>query len=160
MPYVVVAIAVVTVVTAALLFIVPPWRESRRRTLEAKLQKDFRLQRERLEALFVEQVMKSGKPRGLRWREPEFHNPVVFARDRRTSHMMAFVGLTVSFEAVEGGGMEDVPAVGNLRAATALFRHDGRAWQTDGRVLFNLEPAEAVAYYERELETIVDAPNP
>jgi len=73
---------------------------------------------------------------------------------------MAFVGLTVSFEAVEGGGMEDVPAVGNLRAATALFRHDGRAWQTDGRVLFNLEPAEAVAYYERELETIVDAPNP
>jgi len=160
MPYVVVAIAVVTVVLAGLLFIVPPVRESRRRAQQAKLQKDFRLQRERLEALFVEQVMKSGKPRGLRWREPDFHNPVVFARDRKTSHLMAFVGLTVSFEAIEGGGMEDVPAVDNLRAATALFRHDGQHWQTDGRVLFNLEPAEAVAYYERELETLIDVPNP
>lgn len=160
MPYVVVAIAVVTVVLAGLLFIVPPVRESRRRAQQAKLQKDFRFQRERLEALFVEQVMKSGKPRGLRWREPDFHNPVVFARDRKTSHLMAFVGLTVSFEAIEGGGMEDVPAVDNLRAATALFRHDGQHWQTDGRVLFNLEPAEAVAYYERELETLIDVPNP
>ena len=160
MPYVVVVIAVVTVVLAGLLFIVPPWREARRRTQQARLQKDFRLQRERLEALFVEQVMNSGKPRGLRWREPDFHNPVVFARDRKTSHLMAFVGLTVSFEAIEGGGMEDVPAVDNLRAATALFRHDGHVWQTDGRVLFNLEPAEAVAYYERELESLIDAPNP
>lgn len=154
----VVALAVVVVVVAGLLFFLPPWRESRRRTHQARLQRDFRLQRERLEALFLDKASNSGKPRGLRWKDCDFQNPVVFARDRKTARLMAFVGVTVSFEAIEGGPMEDVEAVGNLRAATAFFRHDGHAWQTDGRVIFNLEPAEAVAYYDRELEAIVDGP--
>ena len=57
-------------------------------------------------------------------------------------------------EAIEGGGMEDVEAVGNLRAATVVFRLDGPEWRADGRALFNLNPAEAIAHFHRELETI------
>ena len=155
MPYVV-TIAVVVVVLAALLFILPPWRESRRQSRQERLQKEFRMQRERLEALFFDKASRSGKPRGLRWLDCDFQNGVAFARDRRTSCLLAFIGVPVSFEAVEGGPMEDVEAVGNLRAATAFFRHDGQHWLTDGRVLFNLDPAEAIAYYEQELEAVAE----
>ena len=39
-------------------------------------------------------------------------------------------------KAMRGGGMEDVEAVGNLRAATAVFRVEKGSWATDGRALF------------------------
>ena len=60
--------------------------------------------------------------------------------------LQAFVAVTISFEAIEGGPMEDVEAVGNLRAATAVFYFSGGAWHTDGRAIFNLNPTEAIAY--------------
>ena len=37
--------------------------------------------------------------------------------------------------------MEDNPNVGNLRAATAVFRFDEGKWQTDGRAIFKMGPA-------------------
>ncbi len=144
------------VAVAGLLFCLPPWREARRRTRRQGWLRDFRMQRERLEALFFDKASRSGKPRGLRWKDCDFASSVAYARDRRTSHLLAFVGVTLSFEAVEGGPMEDVEAVGNLRAATAFFRHDGEHWQTDGRVLFNLDPSEAIAYYEGEVEALAE----
>ena len=58
------------------------------------------------------------------------------------------------FEAIEGGGMEDVEAVGRLRAATAIFFYDGKKWTTSGRALFNLNPSEAIRHYRHELETV------
>ena len=66
------------------------------------------------------------------------------------------MGVTISFEAVPGGGMEEVEAVGNLRAATAVFRVDKGHWATDGRAIFNLNPAEAVRYYQDNLELVCD----
>ncbi len=50
--------------------------------------------------------------------------------------------------------MEDVEAVGNLRAATAVFFYDGKKWTTSGRALFNLNPSEAIRHYRHELETV------
>jgi hypothetical protein len=50
--------------------------------------------------------------------------------------------------------MEDVEAVGNLRAASAVFRSQRGVWQTDGRALFNLNPSEAVAFYQDNLELV------
>ncbi|MBC8355523.1 MAG: hypothetical protein H8E66_26390 [Planctomycetes bacterium] len=114
----------------------------------------FRLRREWLEADFVRQAGSSGKPRGLRWMNCDFDDDVAFARDRRTGRYRALVGVTISFEAIEGGGMEDVEAVSNLRAATVVFRLDGPEWRADGRALFNLNPAEAIEHYENELETV------
>ena len=50
--------------------------------------------------------------------------------------------------------MEDVEAVGNLRAATAVFRHQAGQWMTDGRAIFNLNPTEAIRHFHHELETV------
>lgn len=112
------------------------------------LRRSFHRERERVEAKFVELAAASGKPRGLRWKDCDFEDGVAYARDRKSGELCAFVAVTVSFEAIEGGGMEDVEAVGNLRAATAVFRHKDQHWTTDGRVIFNLKPAQAIAHFQ------------
>ena len=58
----------------------------------------------------------SGKPRGLRWSDVAFDDDIVFARDRKTGDLRALVAIEVCFEAIEGGGMEEVEAVSNVRA--------------------------------------------
>jgi hypothetical protein len=113
----------------------------------------FSLRREMLEARFLTLAAASGKPRGLTWVDCDFDNRVSFARDRNTRQLRALVAVTIRFEAVEGGDLEDNPNVGNLRAATAVFRFDEGHWSTDGRAIFNLNPQEAIKYYQHELET-------
>lgn len=131
-----------------------PVRRHFRKQALARARRDFHRQRERLEAQFVRLASSSGKPRGLEWVRCDFDDDVVYARHRRSGEITAFVAVTVGFEAVEGGGMEHVEAVSNLRAATAVFRVKRGAWSTDGRTLFNLNPAEAVAYYQDNLELV------
>jgi hypothetical protein len=133
------------------------WRPIRTRLREkelARARKDFHRQREHLEARFLRLATESGKPRGLEWVRCDFDDDVVYARHRRSGELSAFVGVTIGFEAVEGGGMEEVEAVANLRAATAVFRVEGGNWATDGRALFNLNPVEAIAYYQDNLELV------
>ena len=127
----------------------------RRAAQDAKIEQarvDFHLQRERVEAHFVRLAGASGRPRGLRWTDVQFDDPVSFARERHTRQLTALVAITISFEAIEGGGMEDVEAVGNLRAGTAVFFFDGQRWDTLGRAIFNLEPIEALRHFQHELE--------
>ena len=76
------------------------------------------------------------------------------ARDRANGDIVGLVGVSVSFEAIEGGAMEDVEAVGNLRAATAVFTHNGNDWATQGRVVFNLEPREVLTRYKSSLDAL------
>ena len=114
----------------------------------------FYRRREWAEAKFLTLASESGKPRGLAWVECEFDNGVSFARDRESGDLRALVAVTISFEAIEGGGMEDNPNVGNLRAATAVFRFDGNDWTTDGRAIFNLNPLQAIEHFQHELETV------
>ena len=97
-----------------------------------------------------------GKPRGLRWSDVAFDDDVVYARDRKTGGLKALVAIEVSFEAVEGGGMEHVEAVANVRAATAEFLHDGTRWRTEGRVYFNLAPTATVKYLAADLEIVAE----
>jgi hypothetical protein len=68
------------------------------------------------------------------------------------------VGVTISFEAIEGGDMEGVAAVGNLRNASAVFAYSGERWTTAGRAVFNLNPAEAVEHFKANYERIVTEP--
>jgi len=146
-------IGTIVVVALALL----AWRPLRARLRErelARARKDFHRHREHLEARFQRLASQSGKPRGLEWVRCDFENDVVYARHRRSGEISAFVGVTIGFEAIEGGGMEEVEAVANLRAATAVFRVERGTWLTDGRALFNLNPAEAVAYYQENLELV------
>lgn len=132
----------------------PALRSKRRHAELARAKKGFHLQRERLEARFVQLAGASGKPRGLRWVNCEFDDDVTYARERLSGQLRALVGVTISFEAIEGGGMEEVEAVGNLRAATAVFSADKDCWTTEGRALFNLNPDEAIDYFGADLVRI------
>ncbi len=114
----------------------------------------FSWRREWLEAEFLKLAGQRGIPRGLAWVDCDFENDVQFAKDRATGQLRALAAVTIRFEAIEGGGMEDVEAVGLLRAATAIFFYDGKKWTTSGRALFNLNPSEAIRHYRHELETV------
>ena len=117
-------------------------------------QKLFRQGREHLEAQFFHAAATSGKPRGLRWKECEWGDDVAFARDRKTGHYVALASVTISFEAVEGGDMEGLPAVGNLRNASALFFFDGAHWRATNRAVFNLNPDEALQHFAGQYERV------
>ncbi len=134
------------------------WRQRRAAGREefdftaAKL--SFHQRREWLEARFYTLAANRGKPRGLAWVDCDFDGPVAWARDRESGELRALVGITILFEAVEGGGLENNPNVGNRRAATAVFRLKDSQWETDGRALFNLSPTQAIEHFQHELDTV------
>ena len=104
----------------------------------------FRRQRETLEAKFFDLASSLGKPRGLRWVRCDWQKEVAFARDVRTGLLTAFVSVEIAFEAIEGGDMEDVEAVGTIRDASAVFHCQAGQWGTGGKALFNMSPGDAV----------------
>jgi hypothetical protein len=146
---------VFTVVLAALLalLLLCVWLAARPVSVE-KAREQFRRQREHLEAQFFHVAAASGKPRGLRWKECDWGDVVEFARDRQTGQIVALTGVTIAFEAVEGGDMEGVAAVGNLRNASAVFAYDGVRWSTQGRAVFNLNPDEAIRHFGKQYERL------
>lgn len=114
----------------------------------------FQHQRERLELQFFQAASASGKPRGLRWKNIDWESGVEFARERESGRLTALVGITIQFEAIEGSDMEGLPAVGNLRNASAVFFfHQGR-WHTIGKAVFNLNPDEALAHFHNQYERL------
>jgi hypothetical protein len=114
----------------------------------------FSLQRERLEARFLTAAAATGKPRGLRWKGCEWANGVEFARERRTGQLAALVGVTIQFEAIEGGDMEGLPAVANLRDASAVFFFHRGQWHTVGKAIFNMGPTEAIRHFHNQYERV------
>ena len=114
----------------------------------------FKLQRSRLEPEFLKAAQATGKPRGLRWCECQWTEVTEFARDRQSGQLVALVGVTIRFEAIEGSDMEGLPAVANLRNASAVFFfHQGR-WRTQGKVVFNLNPDEAIHHFAQQYERL------
>ena len=120
------------------------WTEARRQAETRSALQQFRMQRELLEAKFFDLARVSGKPRGLKWLDGDWQSEVTFARACDTGLLTAFVGLHIRFEAVEGGDMEGVAAVDTVRDAAAVFHYQRGRWGTGGRVLMNMNPAEAV----------------
>ncbi|MGE3803892.1 MAG: hypothetical protein AB7K24_04365 [Gemmataceae bacterium] len=114
----------------------------------------YKLQRERLQEIFFRAAAESGKPRGLRWSNIDWEEQVVFAREKQRGQLAALVAVTIQFEAVEGSDMEDLPAVGNLRNASAVFFFQKGQWHTVGKVLFNFNPDEAITHFENLYERV------
>lgn len=139
-------------VTGALLW--KPIRRHRREDEERKAIQRFRLQREQLEARFFDLASLQGKPRGLRWLECDWQNAVTFARDTRSGLVTAFVAVNIRFEAIEGGDMEDVEAVGTVRDAAAVFHYRRGNWGTGGRALFNMNPEDALSRLVGQFEPV------
>jgi hypothetical protein len=136
------------------------WHPLRRFGREMKLERArelFRLQSERLQMLFFGAASASGKPRGLRWKACLWEPGVEFVRERRTGHIAALVGVTIEFEAIEGGDMEDVPAVADPKNASAVFFFHRGHWATVGKAIFNMNPDEAIKHFDRQYERIPQA---
>tara|TARA_B100000029_G_scaffold319423_1_gene311820 strand:+ start:1821 stop:2282 length:462 start_codon:yes stop_codon:yes gene_type:complete len=147
-------ILAICIAVASVAYLTPQWNQRRRERTLTSARQLFHLRREWLEAKFVDLAQKSGRPRGLLWKDVEFENSESLARDRHSNQLQALVGVTIRFEAIPGGDMEHVEAVGNLRAATAVFRFDDGEWKTSGRAIFNLSPVEAIKHLSGELETV------
>jgi hypothetical protein len=142
---------------AALIAALMAWRPLRGILQEIQLERArelFALQRERLEAKFLDMATATGKPRGLRWKDCDFASEVQFARDRGSGQLTALVGATIEFEAIAGSDMEGLPAVSNLRNATAVFFFQGGHWHTAGRALFNMNPDEALDHFKGQYDRV------
>ena len=152
-PWVIGAIAVGVGLTVLALL----WRPMRAFGREVRVERArelFRLQRERLEAHFMKAAAASGKPRGLRWKDCQWDNGVEFVRDKQNGQIAALVGVTIEFEAIEGSDMEGLPAVGNLRNASAVFFFQAGHWHTVGRAVFNMNPDEALVHFKNQYERV------
>lgn len=128
-------------------------RWQRKREL-AKAIQEFKIRRENLEAKFFTLASSIGKPRGLRWTHCDWKPLVKFARERQSGLLTAFVAVEIHFEAIEGGDMEDVAAVGDVRDASAVFHYDNGGWGTGGKALFNMNPEIAVDKLDHQFEEV------
>jgi hypothetical protein len=152
-PWMLILLAPLAVVVA-----IAAWRSMRSfggRVAVERARELFKLQRERLEVQFMTVAAASGKPRGLLWKDCQWDDPVEFVREIGTGQIHALVGVTIAFEAVPGSDMEGLPAVGNLRNASAVFAFEKGHWRTQGKAVFNMNPDEANRHYQGQYERIV-----
>jgi hypothetical protein len=106
----------------------------------------FRLQHERFEEMALTAAAATGKPRDLTWAACAITGDAVLARGPAGA-ILALVPVEVRFEPVAGSDMETNPAATEPRPATAVFTFARGHWHTDGRVVFNLDPARAAATF-------------
>jgi len=97
-----------------------------------------------LQKRFFSIVSDSGKPKGLTWKSCKFDEATMWVIEKQSANLHALLSTVIHFDAVPGGPMEDVEAVGNARIATVIFFYNGDNWDTGGDVLFNLEPHEVL----------------
>ena len=120
--------------------------------------RDFHRHRERLEAKFVQLGTAPTREDCPRWTEVDFDDDVSYARNRANGQISAFVAVTIELEDPDDELLSVLDsselADENRRAATAVFRFDNGHWDTDGRALFNLSPAQAIRFYHHELELL------
>lgn len=114
----------------------------------------FRLQHERFEELLVKAANETGKPRGLRWIGCEIIGDALLVREAASKAIVALVPVVIHFEPVEGSDMEGVPAAREPRTATAVYTYAKGHWNSDGRVVFNLDPQQTVAHFGTQYREI------
>lgn len=136
-PWWIAGIAIVSLSIATAL-----WFRHFARTVQVERARElFRLQHERFEELLLVAASATGKPRGLTWIGIEIIGDAVLARNARRG-IVALVPVVIQFEPIVGSEMEDVPAAREPRTATAIFAFVRGHWHTDGRIVFNLNPAQ------------------
>ena len=157
-PWVWVPLAVGAIL-AVVVLIWRPMRAASRQARFAETRRDFHVQRERLEAKFVQLASANAKPNGPNWADCEFDDDVAYVRNRSTGELSAFVAVTVTVTLGDLDGLGDSPTgvgdlIGSLRTGTAVFRFDRSHWETDGRAILNLTPAQAIRLYQNDLEVV------
>ncbi|HJZ90674.1 MAG TPA: hypothetical protein VKE40_07345 [Gemmataceae bacterium] len=142
-------------VAGLVLFLVAWWLYRLGREVQAeRARESFRLQRERLEEVFLKAAAATGKPRGLRWVSCRFADEFVLVRDKATRRLAALIPATIGFDPEPGGDMEGVPAAKEPRQATAVLHFRKGEWVSDGQTLFNVTPDDAVRLFAREYDSV------
>ena len=108
----------------------------------------FHRHRERLEVRFISALDRSDSAERERWEDANWHDEVVWARDRQTHHLLALT--CVEFEP-EPFGLSVGP-----RHATAIFEFRDGHWCAQGKRLDEMRPDEAVGRFWR-FETVFDS---
>lgn len=103
----------------------------------------FKRHEVQLREQFFQLASSSGKPRGLRWIRCDWQGHEVIFVEPGSGLLTLVAGVSIAFEAIEGGDMEGVEAASDLRDASAVFHYQNGNWGTGGRVLFNMDPATA-----------------
>jgi hypothetical protein len=119
-----------------------------------RARESFRLQKERLEGIVLKAAAATGKPRGLRWISCRFIDEFTLVRDKATRRLAVLIPVTVQFEPILGSDMEEVEAATEPRQATAVLHFRKGEWHSNGRVLFNMNPAEALRLHRREFDFV------
>jgi hypothetical protein len=113
----------------------------------------FHQQREWLEARFISALSRNDPAEAQRWEAANWHDEVLWARDRQTRHLLALVG--VHFEP----GPFDLMV--GPRHATALFEFRKGRWHVEGKRLDEMRPDEAVGRNQPyEAVAVSPPPNP
>ncbi len=145
------AVALLTVAATAV------WRPLRARWLErqfGRARRDFHRQRERLEAKFVCLAASESPGDAGAWDHCQFDDEVAYVRNRSTGELAAFAAFSLGIDTFDVRPRASYDLLGNMRAGTAVFRFDGRRWDTDGRAILNLSPFEAIRFYQDDLEMV------
>jgi len=114
------------------------------------------VQRERLEAKFIQLAAAHAAPDAPQWADCVFDDDVSYVRSRSTGELSAFVAVSIATENLDAAIRGTADAIGNLQAGTAVFRFDRDHWETDGRAILNLSPSEAVQHYRNDLEVVAE----
>ncbi|MEC7564097.1 MAG: hypothetical protein VX738_00310 [Planctomycetota bacterium] len=117
-----------------------------------KQQALFLKNRADLSQRFFSLVSVSGIPKGLTWKSCDFNEEILWVIEKQSADLHALIPAVIYFEAIAGGPMEEVEAVGNARVATGLFYFNGEHWDTSGHVLFNLDPEEVLSRHEDDYD--------
>lgn len=147
-------IVAVVVFAAVVLLVWRPLRAAARESRFARARRDFHRQRERLEAKFVQLASRRSANDSPRWDDCDFDDDVSYVRNRSTGEISAFVAVTVAIGDPDDPVSSISDLIGNLRSGTAIFRLDDEHWETEGRAILNLSPAEAVRFYQDDLEMV------
>jgi len=133
------------------------WRPCQAAARDARLnqaRREFHKQREWLEVKFISLAGAQGKPDAPRWSNCEFDDAVCYVRHRTTRELSAFVEVTMALEGISHSTTSATDLMSNLQAGTAVFRFDKDHWVTDGRVILNKSPNEAVRFYQSDWEMV------
>ena len=142
------------VVAVLVLFLRRPCQAATREAHFTHARKEFHKQREWLEVKFISLASTRGKPERPRWSNCEFDDAVSYVRHRTTGELSAFVAVTVALESISHLTATASDLMSNLQAGTAVFRFEKDRWMTDGRVILNLSPNEAIRFYQIDLEMV------
>jgi hypothetical protein len=146
---------IIAIVLLAAVWLWRPRRPRRKKTPPAarlvQAKRRFHVQREWLEAKFLQLAASHAQPDAPRWTDCTFADDVAYVRNRTTGELSAFVAVTLATEELDRSTHD---AADSVQAGTAVFRFDRDHWETDGRAILNLSPAEAVHYYRNDLEIV------